>query len=346
LEKGSFPFFILFLDIDPHRVDVNVHPSKMEVKFEDESSMYRYVLSTVRKALSQHDLVPMVEIRKDERAINENVGLKFQQGSLSTQRAFNWRELLRAEPAADAKQIPEYQAPVQSADSGSSANKILQDKYFSETSLRGGSPVAQQSQQVIEKSFAREATEHVWQVHNKYIIIPTEEGIMLVDQHAAHERVLYERAIERFDRTHTKSQQLLFPHTIVMTPGDAALVRQLQSLLEALGFSLKFFGKTTVIVDGVPVDVTPGQEGSILQHIIDRYKEDEHDLKLEPRVKLAKSFSCKAAIKAGDPLNHAEICSLLDQLFRTQIPYVCPHGRPVIVKLSLAELDRRFGRTS
>ena len=123
-------------------------------------------------------------------------------------------------------------------------------------------------------------------------------------------------------------------------------MRQLQPLLEAIGFSVKFFGKTTVIVDGVPVDVKPGQEGTILQNIVDLYKEDEHNLKLEPREKLAKSFSCKAAIKAGDPLNQTEIQSLLDQLLRTEIPYVCPHGRPVIVKLSLSEIDRRFGRTS
>ena len=105
------------------------------------------------------------------------------------------------------------------------------------------------------------------------------------------------------------------------------------------------FGKTTVIIEGVPIDVKPGKEGTILQDVLDLFKEDEQSVKLEPRERLAKSYSCKAAIKAGDPLNDAEMRSLLDQLFETEIPYSCPHGRPVIVKLSLSELDRRFGRT-
>jgi DNA mismatch repair protein MutL len=169
---------------------------------------------------------------------------------------------------------------------------------------------------------------------------------MVIDQHAAHERVLYERAVARFDGAHAKTQQLLFPHTIEMTPGDVALINQLNPLLERLGFSLKIFGKTSIVLDGVPIDVKPGDEKGILPKILDLFKEDEHTVKLEPRERLAKSFSCKAAIKAGDPLKDAEMHSLLDQLFATEIPYVCPHGRPVIIKFSLSELDRRFGRTS
>ena len=169
---------------------------------------------------------------------------------------------------------------------------------------------------------------------------------MLVDQHAAHERVLYERTVKRFNESNNQSQQLLFPQTIELPAGDVALVKELQPLLEGIGFSIKLFGKTTVILDGIPPDVKPGREANILQNVLDLYKEDEHSVKLEPREKLAKSFSCKAAVKAGDPLNQEEIRSLLDQLFETEIPFVCPHGRPVIVNLSLGELDKRFGRTS
>jgi len=131
-----------------------------------------------------------------------------------------------------------------------------------------------------------------------------------------------------------------------LTPSDAALVGQLREQLEEIGFTLKFFGKSTVIVDGVPVDVRPGEEGRILQNVVDLYKRDESDLQLEPRERLAKSYSCRAAIKKGDPLSVPEMRGLLDQLLKTEIPYVCPHGRPVIVTLSIGELDRRFGRTS
>jgi DNA mismatch repair protein MutL len=170
--------------------------------------------------------------------------------------------------------------------------------------------------------------------------------MMIVDQHAAHERVLYERIIARFNQNDQHSQQLLFPQTIQLTAGDGAIVQSLLPLLERLGFSLKMFGPTTVIIDGVPTDIRPGHEHNILQSIIDGYNEDEYTVKLEPRERLAKSFSCKAAIKAGDPLKPDEIQSLLQQLSACEIPFVCPHGRPVVIKLSLTELDQRFGRTS
>jgi DNA mismatch repair protein MutL len=186
----------------------------------------------------------------------------------------------------------------------------------------------------------------LWQLHHKYIIAPVEGGVMVVDQHAAHERILYEKTIAGFTNHHTQSQQLLFPISVELTPADAALVGQLRGQLEEIGFTLKFFGASTVIVDGVPVDVRPGEEGRILQNVVDLYKRDEADLQLEPRERLAKSYSCRAAIKKGDPLTVPEMRGLLDGLMKTEIPYVCPHGRPVIVTLSLSELDRRFGRTS
>ncbi len=335
LEKGSFPFFVLFLSIDPRRVDVNVHPSKMEVKFEDESSIYRSVFSTVRKSLAGHDLVPTVGMRT-ETSMESTIELASTHHSgSSAQRSVDWRDLLRsADPAHDAVQLS---TPPRSGDDSVP------------TSAEDSPSVSRLSTPAAAPGSLKPLTDHrfpLWQIHNKYILTPIESGVMVIDQHAAHERVLYERTVARFNQRDVNSQQLLFPHTIEMTPGDAALVIQLLPLLEGMGFTLKFFGKTTVILDGIPVDVKPGKEKTILQEILDLYREDEHNVSVEPREKLAQSFSCKAAIKAGDPLNLAEMQSLLDQLFATTIPYVCPHGRPVIVKLSLAELDRRFGRTS
>jgi DNA mismatch repair protein MutL len=329
LEKGSFPFFVLFLSVDPRKVDVNVHPSKMEVKFEDESAMYRLVLSAVRTALASQDLTPAMGARDG----GGDVRLRFTPFAGGPQpRAAHWEELFGVNKATG--EIPPKPAPfpVQAP-----AGCI--DEAFRST--------AQAPEPVTRAELPAATTAaHTWQIHNKYIIVPIEIGLLIVDQHAAHERVIYERAVARFDQPNKKSQQLLFPQTIEMTPGDAALVLQLHSSLESLGFSLKLFGKTTVIIDGVPNDVKPGREASILQDVLDLYKSDEHSVKLEPRERLAKSFSCKAAVKAGDQLNEQEMRSLLDQLFATQVPYVCPHGRPVMIRLSLSELDKRFGRTS
>ena len=331
LEKGSFPFCVLFLSIDPRRVDVNVHPSKMEVKFEDESSIYRFVFSTVRKALATQDLIPVLGMQAESKGVQLGLAATERSGG-STQRSIDWRSL--ASPSTPSPPMPTIDQ--QRVDATSTVG--METSSLQLTSELGSSRAA--SKVVADNRFP------LWQVHNKYILMPIDSGVMIVDQHAAHERVLYERTVHHFAGRDAKSQQLLFPNTIEMTSGDAALVAQVLPLLEQMGFTLKIFGKTTVIIDGIPIDIKPGKEKTILQEIIDLYKEDVHGVSLEPREKLAQSYSCRAAIKAGDSLNLAEMQALLDDLFSTTIPYVCPHGRPVIIKLSLAELDRRFGRTS
>ena len=141
------------------------------------------------------------------------------------------------------------------------------------------------------------------------------------------------------------TQQLLFPQTIQLSASDYTLAKDLIPHLEKLGFDLKPFGKSTVVIEGIPADVRLGSEAQILQDVLDEYRNNEHTETMDARDNLAKSFACKAAIKAGDRLNTTEMLVLIDQLFATQMPYVCPHGRPIVVKISVDELDRRFGRT-
>jgi DNA mismatch repair protein MutL len=169
---------------------------------------------------------------------------------------------------------------------------------------------------------------------------------MIIDQHVAHERVLYEKALERLEVNLPFSQQLLFPKTVELDPGRFTLLKEINPYMIKLGFSLKFFSKNTVIVEGVPDDVKNGSEEKILKEIVEEYAVNQREKKLNERDNIAKSYSCKAAIKAGDKLSDREMRLLIDQLFGTTMPYVCPHGRPILVKISLDEFDRRFGRTS
>lgn len=312
LEKGSFPLSIVFITLDPRRVDVNVHPSKLEVKFEDERSVYRLIHGAVRKSLMAHDLIPTISMTENGSATGAtNLGFT------PSPTAYRWQDLFTDKPPA--------------AVSAASQQR---------ESLPGVS-----SQPAASAQVGHPAQVPAWQIHNKYILVPTPEGLIVIDQHAAHERILYDRVVERLALGKHDSQQLLFPHTSELSAGDAALVQQLLPHLEGMGFQLKLFGKNTVVVEGVPADVRSGHEATILREVIDLYKENEHDVKLEPRENLAKSYSCKAAVKAGNALSSAEIHSLLDQLFKTRVPFVCPHGRPVLVRIPLAELDRRFGRS-
>jgi len=183
-------------------------------------------------------------------------------------------------------------------------------------------------------------------IENKYILAQIKSGLMIIDAHVAHERILYEKAFKSFNADMPFSQQLLFSQTLTVDPADYGLLKELHEYLTKLGFEIKFFSKNTVVIDGVPQDVKVGTEEKILLEILDEYKTNQREKQLELRDNLAKSFSCKAAIKAGDKLSEREMRILVDQLFATSTPYVCPHGRPIMIKIPLEELDRRFGRTS
>ncbi|MEP0821714.1 MAG: DNA mismatch repair endonuclease MutL [Ignavibacterium sp.] len=323
LIKGSFPFFILRLRVDPRQVDVNVHPSKLEVKFENESNMYRFVLSVIRRTLATNDLVPSVEMA-DVGSSGVDARLRF--GGQSS------------DPMSIPGQIDLDQLfrRARSSQEGVAVNSFAP--------IVRSEPAERIVPQEAEQTAAQDGRA-IWQVHNKYILSQIKTGIMIVDQHVAHERILYEKAVASFENNLPASQQLLFPQTVELTPGDSALVRDLLPHLETLGFVLKPFGRNTVVIEGIPADVRVGSERKILQDLLDEYRNNEHHATVDARDNLAKSFACKAAIKAGDRLTVQEMIGLIDQLFLTTMPYVCPHGRPVVVKISLEELDKRFGRT-
>lgn len=328
LVKGAFPFFVLNLSIDPHNVDVNVHPSKMEVKFENESNIYRFVLSVVKRTLAANDLVPNMEMVSRDSPGMPDARLRFGgSGPATTQ------EVMGIPGQFDLEQLFRRNRPP--------GEGVAVDSF---------APVLQREQR--DRVFPQEPSLNVpsegraiWQVHNKYILSQIKTGIMIVDQHVAHERILYERVLSNFENNLPSSQQLLFPQTVELTPGDFSLAQDLLPHLETLGFVLRPFGKNTMVIEGIPADVRIGSERKILQELLDEFRNNEHHATMDARDNLAKSFACKAAVKAGDRLTPQEMVSLIDQLFLTTMPYVCPHGRPVVIKISIDELDKRFGRT-
>lgn len=333
VEKGNFPFFLLYVELDPRKVDVNVHPSKMEVKFADEQSVYRVVSAVVRKALGGSDLVPTVEFQNqpsDFSSLRHTAIPRFYPSNIPSQPS----SFSRPETAAPTEDLPFDLS-------------LKLDQIFSQTqptTEQSALPAGRQFQHVPREEEGKES-KAIWQLHNKYILTQIRSGLMIIDQHVAHERILYEKALERMNNAVPSSQQLLFPQTMQLSSGDFTLVKDLLPFLQTIGFETKVFGKNTIVLEGVPPEVKAGTETTILQDILDEFKNNQLRVKLDARDNVAKSFSCKAAIKAGEKLSEVEMRSLIDQLFGTTMPYVCPHGRPVLIKLSLQELDRRFFRT-
>ncbi len=326
IDKGDFPFFAIFIEMPPDEVDVNVHPSKMEVKFRDERSIYGAIRSATRSALVKSDLVP-------EMGISSESGRFFSRPTTESSRGGI---------------VPVTFSSAAAQQSGS-RGRFLDDERIADAvdplfSLRVPQNRGTSTDTAEDESAPIDSGAGIiYQLHNKYIISQISTGLLVVDQHAAHERVIYERTLRRFSEHGQNTQQLLFPISLNLGPADFTIIEEILPDLNLMGFSLKTFSGSTVVLDGVPVDLKPGRESTILTEILEDYKRD-NDLRLTPREKLCKTYACKAAVKAGDYLTMEEMESLIDQLFQAEVPYVCPHGRPVLVKIPLLELDKKFGR--
>ena len=340
LEKGDYPFFILKLEIDPEKIDVNVHPSKLEAKFDDEKSIYNFVLAVVKKSLGTHDLVPSMvfsdELQEEEKLVVD----KYHQ---TKQNDFSDRP-----GGSNAKvETPRFS----DEDIDRLFSSITADVVVSKPESGSTHPFEKQEQAEVQHTMAEEKrsvdedSSYIFQLHNKYILSQIKTGLMIIDQHVAHERILYEKALNRFDADIPFSQQLLFPRTVIVDPGRYELIEELYSYLNKLGFELKFKSADKIEIIGVPDDIIGGSEEKILLEIVEEYSINLNEKGLEEKDNLAKSYSCKTAIKAGDKLSEREMRLLVDQLFATSMPYACPHGRPIVVKITLNEFDRRFGRT-
>ena len=341
LEKGDYPFFILFLEIDPQKTDVNIHPSKLEAKFDDEKDVYNFVLAVVRKSLGTHDLVPSMIFNDEELSEEKLMVNKFDPANKNDFSDRPYQRSYKPEiPRFSDEDIDKIFGSITDDAITRSPGQSLQPPFQKEENRE-----VFHTQTESEFETGIEDFPFIIQLHNKYILAQIKSGLMIIDQHVAHERVLYEKALNRLDADIPFSQQLLFSKKIELDPARFELIKELHGHLNKLGFELKFSGKKYVVIEGVPDDVKRGNEEKVLLEILEEYSSNQREKDYEEKDNIAKSYSCKTAVKAGDKLNEKELRLLIDQLFATSMPYVCPHGRPVVVKISLNEFDRRFGRT-
>lgn len=304
LPPGEWPFYILFLETDPRTFDVNVHPSKIEVKFDQEQFIYSAVRRAVREALS----------------------------SLKSEAAPLPAETLRPRPPH----------PIDLRGGSAVPGDISEALKPYEDLFGTDAPASIPSVKPPESS---SPSIQIWQIHNKYICSQVKSGIALIDQHAAHERILFEKAKAALTGQSFNSQQLLFPLLVELSPEDDLLLRDLLAELTQLGFVVREFGPRSWSVEAVPAGLPRVSEKQLLPALLDEYRE-RRESKIESQEALAASFACHAAIRTGDALTPPEMNALIDELFATEFPYTCPHGRPTVIYLTLAELDRRFKRTT
>jgi DNA mismatch repair protein MutL len=346
LEKGDYPFFVMFLELNPKKIDINVHPLKLEVKFDDEKLVYKFVNAVVKKSLGKYDLVPSMSFQQND---TDSEKINYGDHKFVAKNDFSDRPNISSNQVERGKGIfSDDEIDILFNSLGSSVKKTSDANDFSapfEQEFKEISHSSNDEQTEISSESINEESSFIVSLQNKYILSQIKSGLMIIDQHVAHERILYEKALKSFEANIPFSQQLLFSEKIQFDPADYDLLKELNGYLVKLGFNLKFLTRRFVEIIGVPSDVNVGDEKNTLKGILIEYRRNQLEKQLEVRDNLAKSFSCKTAIKAGDKLSDKEMRLMVDQLFATSMPYVCPHGRPIIIKIPLTEFDKRFGRT-
>jgi len=289
LPANRYPTGVVMIDIDPREIDVNVHPTKRQIRFRREKEVGDFVHRAVASALASRKMIP---------------------------------PLVR--PARPQPGKPKATEP---------------------PPLLGKKPilVAETRKTYSPDSSRVSQVQPIAQIKDAYILAQSEADFYLIDQHAAHERVLYEQAYRSLETGQPDAQKLLFPHQIEVTPEEEEVIDEHLERITRMGFELRKFGKRTYVVEAVPAHLKESQHRTILRDMIDEAIEIRSRTS-DVNHMLAAAFACKAALKAGDRMSDEEIRALLDQLFSSRMPFSCPHGRPTMIRLSWEEIERRFMR--
>jgi len=350
LPSETFPMYVLFIDIEPSKIDINVHPTKTEIKYEDDKAIYAIIRSAVKRSLGRYNITPSLDFDQEtsfsgmisSKPIDEiqaptitfNPNFNPFESEIGSLRPSNNSRSNEYSSRFEREAIPKnWDTLYQITETETATQLPLLDTEEQETDER---PV------IIPKA---ESKKSFFQIHNRYIVSQIHSGIMLIDQQAAHERILFEQYKEQLENNQGSSQQSLFPTTIDLSPSDFELMDDILPELQTLGFQLRPFGKTTYIVDGIPADLGNNiNEKQIIEQLLEDYKHNRTELKVDKRDHLAKSLAKSAAIKAGIALNNDAIEELIDKLFACESPNISVHGKPTIITLTLAELMEKFDK--
>lgn len=340
LPKDTFPLYVVFLDIDPARIDINVHPTKQEIKFDDERLVYNYLKVAIRHALGQYSITPTLDFdqevnfstytpnknakstpsfTKADSKVNSPGQFQKSDSKLEQSNLKNWEKLYDG---------------LDNFDQEGGANPAVEP-------LTIESQWSENKESTNAEDFAKQQ-KAPYQIHSTYIVSQIKSGFLLIDQQAAHERILYERYLSALEKQESFSQKELFPKTITVSKADSEVLKSIGAQINALGFDLQEFGNNTFVIHGIPADLPPGfDEQKIIETLLEQYK-NNLDLKLDIHDNIARSMAKSAAIKKGRKMSDLEMQELIDQLFACSIPYKSPAGKNCFITFDLEELVKEF----
>ncbi|KYO64458.1 DNA mismatch repair endonuclease MutL [Thermovenabulum gondwanense] len=324
LPAGKFPVAIIFINIDESYVDVNVHPSKTEIKFKDEYKIYEALLLMIKEALRGDVLIPKEKISINKNFIKEeridflnNPAVENKINSINREYFCNFEDKIE-------KKVNEVNQYIKEFSEFYSTAEIIKNE-------------------VVNKSLSKETSTNnfkvIGQIFNTYIIFVDDNNLYILDQHAAHERILYEMYL-----TYSKCfviQELVVPHVLKLTHSEMEFFKDAIDIFKKNGFDLDIFDNNSIIIRAIPFTFGIPKDPSYIKEILDELREENFP---KDKNKIAASLACHAAIKADEILSIEEMNKLIKMLFETENPYNCPHGRPTIISFSLYELEKKFKR--
>jgi DNA mismatch repair protein MutL len=345
IAKDSFPSYVLYIDLDPSQIDINVHPTKQEIKFEDEKIIYAFVQAAVKHALAQFSIAPSLDFTlnaeiqgldavskpfttdKKDLASSSNLFKTFTQK--------NQAHFIERNDKSELKHWKEFHSPANAEGSTQNAEREVAQQLQTSPGLAGTKP--QTGLHVLPDTT-------LLQLHNTYIIASTNSGFLLVHQQLAHERILYERYSVAAHGQHMATQKSLFPVTLELAGADVSLLTDLLPELQTIGYQVEPFGNNSFVIQGIPADVLPGNEKHSIELLIEQFKHFSSDIKFSKREKLIRCMARQQAIKAGQNLSQKEMLVLVEDLFTCSSPNVTPTGSPTYLEFKEDYLDRMFGR--
>jgi DNA mismatch repair protein MutL len=329
LPRDAFASYWLHLDIDPAKIDVNIHPTKTEVKFEDERSVYAIVRASVKRALGQYSVAPTIDFEQEP--------------------AFDIPHSMRSETPrqpmvmVDTEYNPFREKVSPGERAGLAGLYEVARKDFNTIVEQGeAAPSTPSLDAGWRAELLSENDEFVFQLNDRYIITRIKTGLLLVDQQGAHERVLFERYKSLVEAGNGPSQQSLFPQVLELTAADREVLKEIRGDIRALGFDLQDFGQNAFVIHGAPADVTPGDEKRMVEKLIEQYKNNQSQLNVERREGLIRAMAKGHSIKAGKRLTQKEMKNLLDELFACEKPFNGIDGKATLVKMDVEEIKELF----
>ncbi len=338
IPSDAFPTYFIYFELNPDEIDINIHPTKTEVNFENNQVIYAMLSSAVKQALGKFNLTPSIDFDV-ERGIDITPlprSTEIKQPTVNIDESYNPFEV-------EAKR---ENKPAFHPDKPDTRNwqKLYGEKDFTQNRQENTNhPEENASFGFIPENKEPETESGtVFQLHNKYIVSSVKSGLLIIDQQRAHERILFERFLKKLDSRKGTSQQQLFPVTIQFSPSDAEILKEINDELKILGFDIEDFGENTFIVNGNPAEMNNRDIKGVLEGIIENFKKHLKDIAKDKKVNLARSMAVNLSIKQGRKLQAEEIKSLIDQLFACRMPEVSPDGKPTLRILTMDYLNEKF----